>query len=133
MSFFARAVFLLLVVATFFAFFAAQRLKSAPQVAVITRVTLHFSPNGDDRQDAAEFRVRVREDDDVTATIVDADDNEVKRLVAGEPVRADRPFAVRWDGTTDAGEPAPEGVYRLRLSLRHGGRAVTLKPGRRST
>ena len=129
MSFFARAVFLLLVVATFFAFFAAQRLKSAPQVAAITRATLHFSPNGDDRQDAAEFRVRVREDDDVTATIVDADDNDVKRLVAGEPVRANRPFDVRWDGTTDAGEPAPEGVYRLRLSMRHGGRAVTLKPG----
>ena len=51
MSLFARAVFVLLVAATFLAFFVAQRLKSAPQVAVIKRVTLHFSPNGDGRRD----------------------------------------------------------------------------------
>ena len=34
MSLFARAVFVLLVAATFAAFFVAQRLKSAPQVAI---------------------------------------------------------------------------------------------------
>ena len=63
MSFYARAVFVLLVAATFAAFFAAQRLKSAPQVAVVKRISLHFSPNGDGRRDEAKIRVRVRKDD----------------------------------------------------------------------
>ena len=36
---------------------------------------------------------------------------------------------VRWDGRTSTGSLAPEGAYRLRVSLRRGGRAVTLNPG----
>ena len=71
-SLFARAVFVLLVAATFAAFFVAQRLKSAPQVAVIRKATLQFSPNGDGRRDVSRIRVRVRKDDDVTISIVDA-------------------------------------------------------------
>jgi hypothetical protein len=38
---------------------------------------------------------------------------------------------VRWDGRTDQGGRAPEGVYRVRVGLRRGGRAVTLEPGLR--
>ena len=83
MSLLARAVFVLLVVATFAAFFVAQRLKSAPQVAVIKKVTRHFSPNGDGRRDVSRIRVRVRKDDDVTISIVDANGTEVKRLAHG--------------------------------------------------
>ena len=90
MSFFARAVFVLLVAATFAAFFVAQRLKSAPQVAVITQMTRHFSPNGDGRRDVSRIVVRVREDDDVTLTIVDAANNDVRRLATGVPAVAKR-------------------------------------------
>jgi FlgD Ig-like domain len=130
-SLFARAVFVLLVAATFAAFFVAQRLKSAPQVAVIKQLTRQFSPNGDGRRDVGEIRVRVRKDDDVTVSIVDAADTEVKRLAVGVPARARRSVHVRWDGTTQEGGRAPEGVYRVRVSLRRGGRAVTLRPGLR--
>ena len=36
-----------------------------------------------------------------------------------------------WDGRTEQGGRAPEGVYRVRIGLRRGGRAVTLGPGLR--
>jgi hypothetical protein len=95
---FARAVFVLLIVATFAAFFVAQRLKSAPKVAAIRQLTHQFSPNGDGRRDVCKIRLRVRKDDDVTISIVDEADTEVKRLgtcagtarrtTAGAPQRA---------------------------------------------
>jgi len=125
----ARAVFVLLVVATFAAFFVAQRLKSAPQVAVIRKATLQFSPNGDGRRDVSRIRVRVRKDDDVTISIVDAAGTEIRRLATGAPARAKRSIRVRWDGTDADGGRSPEGVYRVRVSLRRGGRAATLGPG----
>jgi hypothetical protein len=130
-SLYARAGFVLLVAATFAAFFVAQRLKSEPLVAEITRMTRHFSPNGDGRRDVSRIRVRVREDDDVTITIVDDADDEVSRLADGVPATADRAVRVTWDGTTEDGGRASEGVYRVRVSLRRGGRAVTLGPGLR--
>ena len=129
MSLFARVVFVLLVAATFSAFFAAQRLKSAPPVATIKKVTQHFSPNGDGRRDVARFRVRVRKDDDVTMTVVDDAGTEVRRLATAVPAQSERAVRVRWDGRTENGATAPEGIYRLRVSLRRGGRAVTLNPG----
>jgi hypothetical protein len=130
-SLFARAVFVLLVAATFAAFFVAQRLKSAPQVAGIKTMTRHFSPNGDGRRDVSRIEVRVRKDDDVTIAIVDEADEEVKRLATAVPAVARQALPVTWDGTTDDGRRAPEGVYRVRVSLRRGGRAVTLNPGTR--
>ena len=131
MTVYARAVFVLLVAATFAAFFAAQRLKSAPQVAGIKKMTRHFSPNGDGRRDVSRIDVRVRRDDDVTITIVDAADDEVKRLATAVPAVARQALAVTWDGTTEEGGLAPEGDYRVRVSLRRGGRAVTLGPALR--
>jgi len=130
-SLYARAGFVLLVAATFAAFFVAQRLKSEPLVAEITRMTRHFSPNGDGRRDVSRIRVSVRKDDDVTITIVDDADDEVRRLADGEPASSERAVRVTWDGTTEDGGRAPEGVYRVRVSLRRGGRAVTLGPGLR--
>jgi len=128
-SLFARAVFVLLVAATFSAFFAAQRLKSAPPVATIKQITQHFSPNGDGRRDVASIRVQVRKDDDVTIAVVDDAGTEVRRLASAVPATSERALRVRWDGRTAAGTAAPEGVYRMRVSLRRGGRAVTLNPG----
>jgi flagellar hook assembly protein FlgD len=130
-SLFARAVFVLLVAATFAAFFVAQRLKSAPQVAAIKSMTRHFSPNGDGRRDVSRIAVRVRKDDDVTIAIVDDADNEVRRLADAVPAKRRQSVTVRWDGRTEQGGRAPEGVYRVRVSLRRGGRAVTVGPGLR--
>ena len=112
MSLFARVVFVLLVAATFSAFFAAQRLKSAPPVATIKKVTNHFSPNGDGRRDVARFRIRVRRDDDVTVSVVDEAGSEVRRIASDVPAQRERSVRVRWDGRTEAGSVAPEEELR---------------------
>ena len=79
MSTLARAVFLALVAATFGAFFVAQRLKGSPPVVELRGVRW-FSPNGDGRKDTSAIRLRIRESDVLTADVVDAAGNVVRRL-----------------------------------------------------
>ena len=88
MSRLARVVFVLLVGATFSAFFVAQRLKGSPPVVGSVKVVKFFSPNGDGRRDVSRVRVRVRSDDDVTIAIVDAAGTEIERIATGAPARA---------------------------------------------
>ena len=128
MSLFARAAFVLLVVASFAAFFVAQRLKSAPQIARITGLTQHFSPNGDGSQDRARIRLKIARSDDVTVTIVDGTGTEIRRIATDLQVREDVPVTVEWDGADDAGTTVPDGFYNVRVSLRSGGRAATPYP-----
>ena len=119
----ARVVFLALVAATFGAFLVAQRLKGAPPV-----VQLHgqrwFSPDGDGRKDHADLTLRVRESDTLTADLIDAAGNPVRRLVTERAIRPSSPVRLRWDGRTDGGVIAPDGVYRVRGTLLEQGRSV---------
>lgn len=124
MTRFARAVFVLLVVATFAAFFVAQRLKASPPVLEVSKVTKFFSPNGDGRRDVNEISLRLKEADDVTVDVVDADGGSVRRLATAVPARPFRPVRLTWDGRTDAGTRASDGRYRLRIGLRRQGRSV---------
>lgn len=128
-----RAVFALLVVATAGAFVITQRLKS--ETPVIERVFFRteFSPNGDGREDALPMRFDLPENDRVTVEIVD-ERGDVVREIAGDVRRgADgggitwrgRTARFDWDGRTDDGGVAPDGPYRLRVTLRGEGRAVT--------
>jgi hypothetical protein len=52
----------------------------------------------------------------------------VRELASSMPARARQAVAVSWDGRTERGGRAPEGTYRVRVSLTRGGRAVTLGP-----
>ena len=124
----ARVVFALLVAATFGAFFVAQRLKSAESVAEITHVQRFFSPNGDGRLDVNRIAFKVKEAGEVTVTIVNRDGDRVRRLVDGLDARPDRPVRVVWNGRTDAGTVAADGLYRMQVGLRRTGRTVTV-PG----
>src|SRR4051794_577582 len=124
---FARVVFIVLVGATFSAFFAAQRLKGGPPVVRVTKITKFFSPNGDGVRDRNDIHVAVKKADDVTVSVVDRDGGEVRRLVANAPAKPFQPLDVSWDGRTDAGSIAPDGGYRLRIALRREGRSVTVQ------
>ena len=124
----ARVVFALLVVATFGAFFVAQRLKGAESVAEITRVMRYFSPNGDGRRDVDRIAFTVKEAGRVTVTIVNRDGDRVRRLADGIDARPGKPVRVIWNGRTDAGLRAPDGLYRLQVGLRRTGRTVIV-PG----
>ncbi len=120
----ARVVFALLLAATFAAFFVAQRLKGAESVAQITKVSRFFSPNGDGRRDVNRITFTVKEPGRVTVTIVDRDGERIRRLADDIDARPGTPVRVSWDGRSDTGVRAPDGLYRMQVGLRRTGRTV---------
>jgi hypothetical protein len=121
----ARIVFALLVCATFGAFFVAQELKSTPPRVAFT-VTPVFSPNRDGRNDRARVAFSLKRADDVTVSVITRDGDPVRRLVDNRRLRAGQELRVAWDGRTAKGRTVPDGIYRVRLSLRRQARAILL-------
>jgi hypothetical protein len=122
----ARAVFAVLVAATFGAFFLAQRLKHSPTVIQQFKATPVFSPNRDGRADRAHINFKLKQADDVTITVVDAAGDDVRTLARDDHLPAYRPTRFSWDGRRDDGRMAPDGTYRARVTLRREGRAIVV-------
>ncbi|MDQ3768903.1 MAG: hypothetical protein M3370_05410 [Actinomycetota bacterium] len=122
----AQVAFALLVVATFGAFFVAQRLKATPSLVLEARARPVFSPNQDGRKDRARWSFMLKRDDQMSVRVVDDDGDEVRTLADGQKTDAYDRQRFDWDGTTDEGAMAPDGTYRLRLSLRRQGRSITI-------
>jgi flagellar hook assembly protein FlgD len=127
MTIVARVTFLVLVGASFSAFFVAQRLKSTPPVIDVREITRSFSPNGDGQRDTNQISVRLRVADDATIDVVNLDGDRVKRLAENRAMVPFRPVRLVWDGTGDNGRRVPDGQYRLRVSLRDEGRSATIQ------
>ncbi|WP_028065368.1 N,N-dimethylformamidase beta subunit family domain-containing protein [Solirubrobacter soli] len=127
MTIVARVAFLVLVGASFSAFFVAQRLKSTPPVIEVRAITLYFSPNGDGKKDVNRISLRLRVSDDATIDVVNLDGDRVKRLADSTPMVAHRPLRLVWDGTGDDGRVVPDGQYRLRVALRKENRSATVQ------
>lgn len=131
----AAVAFAVLVVGTFAAFFVAQRIKRAPPVIQALRFATGgpgrvFSPNGDGRRDRLDVALRLKRADRVTVAIVDDAGDHVRTLVEDRHVAAGAPVApgrLRWDGRDDGGGMAPDGRYRLKLTLRGQGRSVVTR------
>lgn len=125
----ARVVFGVLVAASLAAFFAAQELKSQPSVIQDFQLRWRVvSPNADSRNDVQRVRFRLKEADTVDVAIVDADGDQVREIVSGDHLvayRYPRPTP-RWDGNDERGRPAPDGTYRVRITLRNQGRNVVV-------
>jgi hypothetical protein len=117
-------VFATLVVATFGAFFVAQRLKAAPSVVGEFRRSPFFSPNRDGRFDRAVVRFELRESDRVTLAVVDADGDEVRELIGARRYLPFREIRTKWDGLDDDGERVSDGRYRYRITLQEQGRNI---------
>jgi hypothetical protein len=120
----ARAVFVLLVAATFAAFFAAQRIKGEPAVAQVVSLARVFSPNDDGRKEVNRFEVELRERAEIRVDVVDSAGRAVRRLADDATVDPQRPLRLEWDGRTDDGERVGDGRYRVRVTLRREGRSV---------
>jgi hypothetical protein len=118
-----RVVFGLLVLATVGAFFVTQRLKREDPVVKQVELQRWISPNGDGRKDEAVIAFRIPERDEVTVSILDERGDEARRLVDGRRLGRGR-HRFTWDGLTDAGQVAPDGEYRLRVTLREEGRSL---------
>ncbi|MBJ7332299.1 MAG: hypothetical protein JHC95_20550 [Solirubrobacteraceae bacterium] len=118
--------FAVLVVATFAAFFITQRLKREPGVLLSVKATPFFSPNRDGRFDRARVGFMIKEADDVTVTVVDRDDQAIRRLTRNKTLPSYTRLNLVWDGKDDDGVKAPDGVYRVQVGLRRQGRSVML-------
>ncbi len=120
-----RAVFAVLVVATIAAFFATQQLKGEfPLVIRFATKPVNFSPNGDDYRDEARVGFDLSEPAEVTFSVVDAEGNEVRRLVDGQRLAGDEKHRFTWDGNDDDGNPVPDGTYRMRVVRRDESRVI---------
>jgi hypothetical protein len=117
-------VFAVLVIATFGAFFVAQRLKNAPPVLSRLSVFPFASPNGDGRFDVARLSFMVKESDDVSVAVLDSSGDRVRELLGGSHLTAGRLMRLKWDGRDDDGTRVPDGRYRYRITLQHEGRSV---------
>jgi hypothetical protein len=120
-----RAVFAVLVVATIAAFFATQLLKSeVPLVLRFATKPAHFSPNGDGYRDDTGVGFDLSEPAEVTFSVVDAEGNEVRRIVDDRRLTGDTKHRFRWDGADEDGNPVPEGIYRMRVVRRDESRVI---------
>jgi hypothetical protein len=122
----AGIVFAALVLATFGAFFVAQRLKAVPGVVGEFRRSPFFSPNHDGRFDRATVRFEIRKRDRVTLTVVDPGGDPVRELIGGRTFLPYHEIRARWDGLNANGRRAPDGTYRYRITLPDQGRNVVL-------
>jgi hypothetical protein len=141
----ARAVFALLVVACFVAFFLTQRLKHTPTAVQAFKLTTRFSPTPVGHIKAERISFRLAKADAVTVSIVDSAGAEVARLLHDHQVPAYKQLSLRWTGRLGAargyalvpgpngrpalqpriaGRPAPAGEYRVRVTLREQRRSV---------
>jgi hypothetical protein len=124
MSRLSAGVFAVLVIATFGAFFVAQRLKNAPPVLSRLTVFPYFSPNGDGRFDVARVSFKVKKTDDVSVSVLDSSGDEVRELMSSRRVASSELVRLKWDGRTHDGARARDGRYRYRITLQHEGRSV---------
>ncbi|HEY4897489.1 MAG TPA: hypothetical protein VII01_15550 [Solirubrobacteraceae bacterium] len=135
----ARAVFVLLVLACFAAFFVTQRLKHTPTPIQKFELTPVFSPTPAGRIKSERMSFKLSHADAVTVSIIDVKGDVVATLVRDHPVVRYKQFSLRWNGrrgnasryevTRSAsgrailvpqirGPLAPAGEYRVRIGLR---------------
>jgi flagellar hook assembly protein FlgD len=123
----ARLTFAALVVATFGAFFATQRLKRTPPPVNSVLATPLFSPNRDGRgNERARLSFTIKKDDDVTVDVISRAGDRVARIADGRALKAYRRLSLSWDGRDDDRRPVKDGAYLYRVALRREGRTVTL-------
>lgn len=121
-----RVAFGLLVLATFTAFFVAQRLKRTDPLVYAVQMKKYISPNGDGLRERGYLRFRVKRSDTVTVQVLDRARQPVRTLAGKRRLSAGvhRFFwngrrRVNGDGSAKA---VPDGAYRVRISLKRAGR-----------
>lgn len=129
--------FAALVVATVGAFFVTQHLKSStPLIAGFPRPNPQWiNPRGTAACDGVSHRYTrisfylLHRADDVDVYVVNSAGAIVRTVASGRHmrIRVRRPDGeFTWNGRTDSGSVAPDGVYRFRVALRQQGRTVQL-------
>jgi hypothetical protein len=105
-----------LLIATAAAFAITERLKLVKSPITGTKISKVLSPTCGCARGKATISVVLRRGDTVTIEILDADLRPVRLLVGSEPVPRGR-TVFRWDGRTNFGGRAADGVYRVQIHL----------------
>jgi hypothetical protein len=109
-----------LLVATAAAFAITEHLKLAKSEVLGIRLLPRskvFSPVCHCGTNKATVGVTLRHTGHVSVTIVDSDGNRVATIASGVLMQARQPREFPWDGRTDAGSLAPDGVYHPWIEL----------------
>jgi hypothetical protein len=115
-----------LVLATVAAFFATQRLKHGPALVQHLETTPVFDPSAPGDRSREQISFHIKRSDAVTVWTVDEQGQNVATLTRSTPLRAYRKLSLSWDGRSDGGGPAPNGLYRVRVRLAGQHRTVLL-------
>lgn len=115
-----------LLVATAAAFAITEHLKLIKSPLYGTLVSKTLSPVCKCPNRTARVRIRLRRADEVTVTIVDASGDTVATIASGVRLSARSPHRWEWDGTTDTGGRAPDGVYYPWINLKNARRTFRL-------
>jgi len=134
----AAAVFAVLVLACFLAFFLTQRLKHRPTSVQQFKLTPNFAPTPAGRHKQEQISFKLAHAERATVAIIDARGNVVATLLRGYPVPRYKQLSLRWNGRrgtarsyrsvtapdghtylvpANRGRRAPAGEYRVRLRL----------------
>lgn len=124
------AIVAVLLIAAAGAFLRAEQLKLTLSPVARPAPPQHFSPicRGNPHcQTAAELRFTLRKAQTVELAIVDNSGQVVRSLTpAGGTAYPKGIVTKTWDGTTDAGGRAPDGSYRLRVTLPESDKTITI-------
>jgi hypothetical protein len=112
-----------LLIATAAAFAITERLKLVKSPVTGTLISKVFSPTCGCARGKANISIKLRRGDSVTIEILDSKLRSVRLLVGSQPVPRGR-SVFRWDGRTNFGERASEGVYRVQIHLERQHRTI---------
>ncbi len=119
-----------LLIASAGSFLRAEQLKLELSPVARPAPPQHFSPTctGNPRcQTQADLRFTLRAGQRIELAIVDSSGAVVRTLTPpGGKIHAKGVVTETWDGKTDAGKQAPDGAYRLRVTLPASGKTITI-------
>ena len=124
MTLLARGALAVLLGATFVGFFVVNRLKHSPAIVQRVMMNISFAPTVGSPMPIEHLSFRIKQTDDVTATIVDSHGDPVATLTHNYRLRRYTQLRLGWNGRTDSGAPAPPGTYQLRITLLSQARSV---------
>jgi hypothetical protein len=108
-----------LLVATAAAFAITEHLKLIRSPVYGTLVSKVLSPACHCSTSKAAIRIRLRHTDRVTVTIVDSHRHRVATIASQFRMEARHAHSFPWDGRTETGSMAPDGVYHPWVHLEH--------------